>query len=60
MALLPSGGNNFRDNPVYGTADMKKNKLTSLWSAKTSSITYNGATLVWQWLDRTAVNDEMA
>lgn len=37
-------GNNFRDNPVYGTADMKKNKLTSLWSAKTSSITYNGAT----------------
>ena len=37
-------GNNFRDNPVYGTADMKKNKLTSLWSAQTSSITYNGAT----------------
>ena len=37
-------GNNFRDNPVYGTADMKKNKLTSLWSSKTSSITYNGAT----------------
>ena len=37
-------GNNFRDNPVYGAADMKKNKLTSLWSAQTSSITYNGAT----------------
>ena len=37
-------GNNFRDKPVYGTADRKKNKLTSLWSAKTSSITYNGAT----------------
>lgn len=37
-------GNNFRDNPTYGTADMKKNKLTSLWSTNTSSITYNGAT----------------
>ena len=42
--IITFRGNNFRDNPVYGTADMKKNKLTSLWSSKTSSITYNGAT----------------
>ena len=36
-------GNNFRDDPTYGTAEMSKNVLTSVWSAETGSLSYEGA-----------------
>lgn len=36
-------GNNFRDDPTYGTAEMSKNVLTPVWSAETGSLSYEGA-----------------
>lgn len=36
-------GNNFRDDPTYGTAEMSKNILTPVWSADTGSLSYEGA-----------------
>ncbi len=36
-------GNNFRDNPAYGYAEMKDFKLTPEWSCQTSSLTYGDA-----------------
>lgn len=37
-------GNNFRDTPTYGTAQIKDGKIQDLWTAKTGSITYGNAT----------------
>lgn len=36
-------GNNFRDMPTYGCAEMKENILEPSWSANTGSLTYEGA-----------------
>lgn len=37
-------GNNFRDNPVWGTADFTKNKLKSDWTYQTGKLTSQGKT----------------
>ena len=37
-------GNNFRDTPTYGTAQIKDGKIQDLWTARTGSITYGNAT----------------
>ncbi len=37
-------GNNFRDNPTYGTANIDNGTMEALWSQDTGSITYNDAT----------------
>ncbi len=37
-------GNNFRDNPTYGTASFTENKLEEKWSVSTGSLTYGDAT----------------
>ena len=37
-------GNNFRDDPVYGLADMKKHSLEGVWTADTGGLTYGNAT----------------
>lgn len=42
--ILSFRGNNFRDTPVYGTADIKKNKLTSDWTYQTGKLTSQGKT----------------
>ena len=36
-------GDNFRNSPAYGTADIKDNTITPLWQANTGGLTYNGA-----------------
>ncbi len=36
-------GNNFRDDPTYGLAEMKKNTMTPVWSVSTGSLSYEGA-----------------
>lgn len=41
--VLTFRGNNFRDNPAYGTADMKEFTLKKRWSCQTGSITYGDA-----------------
>ena len=38
-------GNNFRDAPAFGHADITDNTITQLWSQQTGSTTYQGA--VW-------------
>lgn len=35
-------GNNFRDNPAYGYAEMTKNMLNPSWSVSTGSLSYEG------------------
>lgn len=35
-------GNNFRNNPTYGYAEMTENVLDPVWSADTGSLSYNG------------------
>lgn len=35
-------GNNFRDEPTFGYAEMTKNVLTPLWSVNTGSLSYEG------------------
>lgn len=37
-------GNNFRDNPVWGTADFAENKLKSDWTYQTGKLTSQGKT----------------
>jgi len=37
-------GNNFRDNPTYGTADMVSYQLKQVWSHPTGSLSYQNAT----------------
>lgn len=37
-------GDNFRNSPAYGLANMKEHKLEPMWSATTGGLTYNGAT----------------
>lgn len=37
-------GNNFRDNPVYGTADISQHTLTGTWQVATGALSYNSAT----------------
>lgn len=37
-------GNNFRDCPTYGTAEIENNIIEQVWSVNTGSISYNGAT----------------
>lgn len=37
-------GNNFRNSPSYGTANMTDNTLNSVWSASTGSLSYGSAT----------------
>ncbi len=37
-------GNNFRDNPVYGTADISDHTLTGTWQVSTGALSYNSAT----------------
>lgn len=37
-------GNNFRNSPAYGFAEMTEYTLNGLWSKDTSGLTYNGAT----------------
>lgn len=37
-------GNNFRDDPTYGTANLKKDRLKGLWNYHTGSMTANGRT----------------
>ncbi|MDO4648505.1 MAG: PQQ-binding-like beta-propeller repeat protein [Eubacteriales bacterium] len=37
-------GNNFRDNPTYGTATFTENKLEEKWSVPTGGLTYGDAT----------------
>ncbi len=37
-------GNNFRDNPTYGTASFTENKLEEKWSVPTGGLTYGDAT----------------
>lgn len=41
--VLTFRGNNFRDNPAYGTADMKDFTLKKRWTCQTGSITYGDA-----------------
>ena len=36
-------GNNFRDNPSYGTAEMKDNTLNKVWSKTTGALSYNNS-----------------
>jgi outer membrane protein assembly factor BamB len=36
-------GNNFRDEPAVGFADIHKNTITQLWSQETGATSYNGA-----------------
>lgn len=36
-------GNNFRDAPSYGTADMRKNTLETVWTGQTGSTVYGNA-----------------
>ena len=36
-------GNNFRDAPETGYADIKKNTITQLWNQETGATSYNGA-----------------
>ena len=36
-------GNNFRDNPAYGTAEMKENTLNKVWSKTTGALSYEGS-----------------
>lgn len=42
--ILSFRGNNFRDTPVFGTADMKKNKLKADWTYQTGKLTSQGKT----------------
>lgn len=37
-------GNNFRDNPVYGTTPLEKNKFKELWTVQTGTLTSQGKT----------------
>lgn len=41
--ILTFRGNNFRDTPAYGYAEIKENKLEPVWSAETGSLSYEGA-----------------
>ena len=36
-------GNNFRDTPTIGTANIKKNTITKVWDQQTGATSYNGA-----------------
>ena len=40
--VLTFRGNNFRDMPAYGEADMKKYKMKTMWSVPTGSMTLSG------------------
>lgn len=42
--IISFRGNNFRDNPVFGTADFTKNKLKSTWTYQTGKLTSQGKT----------------
>ena len=42
--IISYRGNNFRDNPVFGTADFTKNKLKSTWTYQTGKLTSQGKT----------------
>ncbi len=42
QGVITFRGNNFRDNPTYGAADMKKFKMKKLWSVPTKSLTLQG------------------
>ena len=42
--IISFRGNNFRDNPVFGTADFTKNKLKSTWTYQTRKLTSQGKT----------------
>lgn len=42
--IITFRGNNFRNNPTYGYAEMTENKLNGLWSKSTGSITYGSHT----------------
>lgn len=37
-------GNNFRDDPVYGTQNIKEGTIEGLWTAQTGALTYGNAT----------------
>lgn len=53
-------GNNFRDNPVWGTADFAENKLKSDWTYQTRKTYLAGENVDRQRLDRTASRGQMA
>ena len=36
-------GNNFRDAPAFGWADIRRNTITQLWSQQTGATSFNGA-----------------
>lgn len=42
--IISFRGNNFRDNPVFGTADFTQNKLKSTWTYQTGKLTSQGKT----------------
>ncbi|MCR4604973.1 MAG: PQQ-binding-like beta-propeller repeat protein [Eubacterium sp.] len=42
QGVITFRGNNFRDNPTYGSADMQKYKMKKLWSVPTGSLTIKG------------------
>lgn len=42
--IISFRGNNFRDEPVYGLADMKENKLETAWTYRTGKLTSQGKT----------------
>lgn len=42
--IISFRGNNFRDNPVFGTADFTKSKLKSTWTYQTGKLTSQGKT----------------
>lgn len=42
--IISFRGNNFRDNPVFGTVDFTKNKLKSTWTYQTGKLTSQGKT----------------
>ena len=44
QGIISFRGNNFRDTPVFGTADIKKNQLKMDWTYQTGKLTSQGKT----------------
>jgi outer membrane protein assembly factor BamB len=47
QGIITFRGNNYRDSPAYGTADVTLGKLTLEWSVPSGSITKGGGTGSW-------------